>query len=60
MVRDFPFDKELVCQACNGVGAYDFYGDYLCEKCATAGIPKERILDSDQEFDESERTWGDA
>lgn len=40
MGRDVPYDPDLVCEGCNRVGAYDFMGDYLCDRCAS-GRPLE-------------------
>ena len=34
MDRTVPYDKNAKCDECNKKGAYDFMGDYLCEKCA--------------------------
>lgn len=32
--RDVPFFKNIMCQGCERMGAYDFMGDYLCLNCA--------------------------
>lgn len=33
MGRDVPFDDDEICDGCGALGAYDFYGDYFCQKC---------------------------
>jgi len=30
---DFPFDVKATCDTCGEVGAYDVYGDWICNKC---------------------------
>lgn len=37
MSRDVPWDKEAVCDNCGEVGAFDFMGDYFCDRCAAEG-----------------------
>lgn len=34
MSRDIDYEKDLVCDNCGKVGAYDFMGDYYCSDCA--------------------------
>ena len=34
MSRDILFDPELICDICKDKGAFDFMGDFLCDKCA--------------------------
>lgn len=31
--RTVPFDPKQKCDTCDHLGAYDFYGDYVCEAC---------------------------
>ena len=31
--RTVPFDQEAICDGCGQQGAYDFMGDYYCDKC---------------------------
>ncbi len=33
MSRTIPFDTSQKCDICQIQGSFDFYGDYLCEKC---------------------------
>ena len=33
MDREFPFDENAICDACGKKGAFDIYGDFLCELC---------------------------
>jgi len=33
MSKDIRFYPEVQCDNCDAVGAFDFMGDYLCEKC---------------------------
>lgn len=35
MDREIPFDEDAICDGCGCKGAYDFMGDYLCDKCAS-------------------------
>lgn len=39
--RAIPYDRNAVCDECGHVGAYDFMGDLLCEKCADKYIGNE-------------------
>lgn len=32
--RTVPFDAKQKCDNCDAIGAFDFMGDYLCNKCA--------------------------
>jgi hypothetical protein len=32
-VREFPFEAEAKCDGCGAIGAWDIYGDLLCDKC---------------------------
>jgi hypothetical protein len=38
MSRNIPFAYNEYCDICNIRGAYDFMGDYLCEKCYRADL----------------------
>jgi hypothetical protein len=38
MDREIEFEKDLKCDVCGKLGAYDFMGDYICQEC----IDKER------------------
>lgn len=33
-IREVPFNKNAVCDSCGTIGAYDFMGGLLCQKCA--------------------------
>lgn len=35
MDRTIPFDIDATCDECGKKGAYDFMGDYLCDRCAS-------------------------
>jgi hypothetical protein len=53
MSREVPFDESAICDECNAVGAYDFMGDILCEKCAD--LMSDELFEDDYEegeFDE--------
>ncbi len=45
MSRDIPFDPDQQCDDCSAIGAYDFYGDFLCDDCAN-GLFEEDIHES--------------
>lgn len=47
-VRCFPFNVNAICDCCGMVGAYDFMGDLLCEKCAT-GNDQEDVMGHDSD-----------
>lgn len=32
--RSIPFDPSTPCDNCGTMGAFDFFGDYLCVKCS--------------------------
>lgn len=36
MDRGFPYDELTHCDTCNQLGAYDIYGDYICDDCLRA------------------------
>ena len=33
MSRDIPYSPTEKCDACGKIGAFDFMGDFLCDKC---------------------------
>ena len=33
--REAPYDKHKECDNCGEMGAHDFMGDYLCDKCVS-------------------------
>ena len=33
MAREVPYDPLAICDMCGDIGAYDFQGDQLCNKC---------------------------
>lgn len=33
MDREIPFEKDAKCDVCGKMGAFDFMGDYICERC---------------------------
>jgi pyruvate/2-oxoacid:ferredoxin oxidoreductase beta subunit len=33
MSRDIAFDEDAICDGCGATGAFDFMGDFFCEKC---------------------------
>lgn len=33
MGKEVPYKPEKICDGCGKAGAFDFYGDYLCETC---------------------------
>lgn len=33
MSRDVPFDHTAKCDVCGCIGAFDFYGDLICQAC---------------------------
>ena len=39
--RDVPFDENATCDGCGTIGAWDFMGDYFCEKCMGLIEPKD-------------------
>lgn len=41
MGRDVPFKPEATCDECGAKGAYDFMGDYFCQKCTDEAFDKE-------------------
>lgn len=43
MDREIPFEKDAKCDVCGKMGAFDFMGDYICEKCF-ADIPMDKRL----------------
>ena len=43
MSREVKFDKNAICDNCGAIGAYDFMGDYLCEKCAESDRYKHQV-----------------
>lgn len=45
MSRTIPFDTKENCDVCGIRGAYDFYGDFLCEKCCREDIEREPYED---------------
>ena len=49
MSRIVPYNSDLICDDCGHKGAYDFMGDYLCQKCADKYIKNE---DDDIEEDD--------
>ena len=46
MSKIIPFDISQKCDECNIKGAYDYCGDFLCERCSR------QYIDSDIEYDE--------
>jgi len=38
MSRYVPFDKDAVCDGCGALGAFDFMGDFFCQKCLTKDV----------------------
>jgi len=34
LTRNVPFEPNAICDDCGKRGAFDFYGDFLCEDCA--------------------------
>lgn len=48
MGREVPFDEEAICDSCGERGAWDFMGDYLCDKCAKLAVEAD---------DEPRREW---
>lgn len=41
--RTYPYDAGSICRLCLQDGAYDVYGDYICEYCL------ERYIESDKD-----------
>ena len=33
MSREVPFDPVAICDCCGAIGAFDFMGDCLCQRC---------------------------
>ncbi len=54
MSRSIPFDTSEYCDICNIKGAFDYMGDYLCEKCSRAEI--DDVIYEDDYLDESYET----
>lgn len=40
--RVVPFEPNEKCDVCGSLGAFDFYGDFLCEYCAQRAIAEEK------------------
>jgi hypothetical protein len=38
MDREIPFDENAICDGCGCKGAFDFMGDFYCEKCSSEAI----------------------
>lgn len=36
--REVPYEPNETCDICGCVGAYDFYGDFMCAKCADKAL----------------------
>ena len=47
MSRDVPFDEKAICDGCGALGAFDFMGDFFCQKCLAED-------DAEQSFAEEE------
>jgi len=45
--REFRIDPEAKCDLCGKKGAYDFYGDYVCEECADKELKDNEGEDED-------------
>lgn len=43
MGRDVPFDVDEKCDICGEPGAYDFYGDFICQECLLLGTLEEEL-----------------
>lgn len=52
MNRIVPFDTKEYCDICQDLGAYNFMGDYLCEKCYRDDIEREPYQDELDELDD--------
>jgi hypothetical protein len=40
--REFPFEPDSYCDSCGAKGAWDIYGDLLCEKCLEPAETEEK------------------
>lgn len=43
-IRRFEFEQDAICESCGAIGAWDFYGDILCNACVD--------LDEEEEIDD--------
>lgn len=41
MSKIVPFKPNEKCDSCGALGAYDFYGDYSCQKCTDEAFDKQ-------------------
>ena len=60
MNREVKFDKNAICDNCGAIGAFDFMGDYLCEKCAESNKSNrqvERMLGVDVVIVQDPEDW---
>jgi hypothetical protein len=49
MSRDIAFEEDAICDGCGAAGAFDFMGDFLCEKCLLQMADEEDIEEWDDE-----------
>lgn len=54
--REVDFEPDLTCDICGTKGAYDFYGDYYCDKCLGCKEPKDESVIEDG-FGSSWSAW---
>jgi hypothetical protein len=47
MSRDVPFNPKAVCDICGATGAYDFMGDYSCQKCTDEAFADDRLAEDE-------------
>ncbi len=54
MNRTIPFVTNVMCDFCGILGAYDFMGDYLCEKCFRENEDVDLYDDEHEELDDED------
>ena len=45
MNREAEYEADEICDICGEEGAFDFYGDYICEECLGGDYDKEQFYD---------------
>lgn len=48
MNRDIPYEENEKCDVCGQKGAFDFMGDFICEKCLSKIRHEQRIVKYEQ------------
>lgn len=55
-IREFQYDEGMECDGCGKSGAFDFYGDFLCDDCIEEPKRKRSV---DRIMEQGRRYWGD-